>query len=127
MPTGHGCSAALQGRSLRRTCGGLSSAPRPPSAPNVPPLQLVIVHHLPHRLLQRATVCVPDELGGPVVRPSHQNPPDALGRVGIPADKGAATVMDGVGTPLQSSDDLAIALASDALEWQAQLIVVGEV
>jgi hypothetical protein len=33
--------------------------------------------------------------------------------------------MDGVGAPLQSSDDLAPALASDALEWQARLIVVG--
>jgi hypothetical protein len=105
----------------------VGSARRPSSAPNVPPLQLVIVLHLPHRLLQLATVSIPDELGRPIVRPSHQNPPDALGRVGIPADKGAATVMDGVWAPLQSSDDLPLALASDALEWQARLIVVGEV
>jgi hypothetical protein len=88
MPIGHGCSAALLGRSLWRTCGGCSSSPRPPSAPNVPPLQLVIVHHLPHRLLPKlATVIIPDELGRPVVQPTHQNPPDALGRVGIPAGK----------------------------------------
>jgi hypothetical protein len=95
-------------------------AAAPSHAPNVPPLQHVIVHHLPHRLLKLATVIIPDELGGPVVQPTHQNPPDALGRVGIPADKGAATVMNGFGAPLQSSYDLALALASDTLEWQAR-------
>jgi hypothetical protein len=61
--------------------------PRPPSAPHVPPLQLGVVH-LPHRLRQLAAVSIAIELFGPVVWPAQQTK----------YDKGAVTVMDGVGT-----------------------------